>query len=508
MRRLRYAAVLGGLAGLLAVVTGAQADVITSKPNYLQPAAPGVVIKKILSTGDIIGDTATGYQMSGIPDGLGAYRNRGNGGDNDAEANERRSDPSGTFTVLMNHELGRSFPGRPTGVDTRISRLVVDRQTLQVRDAEYLFTGAEGFERFCSATLVSIFGRPWYFTGEEAIPQPNQPPSPAHDGSSIVMDPETGMWRETAHFGHLQHENIVPLRLSKWVFLTSEDDFRVTPVRESSYLYAYMGNNFNRTIRGREGSLYVWKADNLAKTGNASVVKGESVPGHFVPIPQSENTASGGVSASDRLKAAAAARNAFKFDRLEDIAARPDVRGRVYVADTGKPPVTLRGRVYQLDINPRDPTRATLKMVLNGDAPSNDDLVNPDNMEASGKVLVIQEDREQFARGDPNRVLTWDYSSAPLKTVARVLAPGLVGAPFNWESSGVINARQALGANWWLLDVQAHTLSERMPGPAPPGHQPVPNTSGAGNGEDGQLLAIFIPNSTGGGGDDDDDDDD
>ena len=40
-----------------------------------------------------------------------------------------------------------------------------------------------------------------------------------------VMDPETGMWVETVHFGHLQHENVVPLRLKKWVFLTSEDEW-------------------------------------------------------------------------------------------------------------------------------------------------------------------------------------------------------------------------------------------------------------------------------------------
>jgi hypothetical protein len=493
MRRLRYLTVLAGLVGLITVVTGAQADVIAPKPNYLQPAAAGVVIKKILSTGDIIGDPVTGYQMSGIPDGLGVYRNNLANDDDRGDDAPRGGEGPGTFTVLMNHELGRSFPNNPPGVDTRISRLVVDRKTLQVQDAEYLFTGAEGFERFCSATLAILFGRPWYFTGEEAVPIAGQPPGPAHDGSSIVMDPETGMWRETAHFGHLQHENVAPLRLSKWVFLTSEDDFRPGP----SYLYAYIANNFNKAIRGRSGSLYVWKADNPAKTGNATVAKNEAVPGHFVPITQAEN-------ANDvALKNAATAKGAFRFDRLEDIAARPNLKGRVYIADTGKPPTTLRGRVYQFDIDRRDPTKATLKMILNADPPNNDDMVNPDNMDASSKVLVIQEDRESFARGEPARVLVYDFSTATLRTVARVLAPGLVVAPFNWESSGVVNAAKAIGQNWWLLDVQAHTLREKQPGASPPGVQPPPNTV-APNGEDGQLLAIYIPNSTTGGDDDDD----
>jgi hypothetical protein len=483
------------LAGLVTLAGGAQADVIAPKPNYLQPAAPGVVIKKILSTGDIIGDTVTGYQMSGIPDGLGVYRNNLANDDDRGDDAERGSDRTGTFTVAMNHELGRSFPNNPPGVDTRISRLVVDRKTLAVEEGEYLFTGAEGFERFCSATLAILFGRPWYFTGEEAIPQANQPPGPAHDGSSIVMDPETGMWRETAHFGHLQHENVVPLRLSKWVFLTSEDDFRAG---SPSYLYAYIANNFTKGIRGRTGSLYVWRAKDWAtKTGNATVAKNESVPGEFVPITQAEN-------ANDvTLKDAATAKHAFKFDRLEDIAARPDVKGRVYIADTGKAPVTLRGRVYQFDIDPKNPTSATLKMILNADPPNNDDLVNPDNMDASSKVLVIQEDRESFARGEPARVLVYDFSTNTLRTVARVFHPDLVRAPYNWESSGVVNAAKAIGQNWWVLDVQAHTLREKQPGPAPPGTQPPPNTAAA-NGEDGQLLAIYIPNSTTGGDGDDD----
>jgi hypothetical protein len=462
--RLRYLSALATLTGVLALVAGAQAGsgVKTAKPAYLVPAAPGVVVDPILSTGDIVG----GYQMSGIPDGLGAYAAGNRDGDLQGDSGR------GTFTVLMNHELGKSFPAQPPGVDARISRLVIDRKSRSVLDAEYLFTGAEGYERFCSSTLSLIAGRPFYFTGEEAV-------GAGHDGSSIALDPETGLWRDTKHFGRLQHENIVPLRLSKWIFLTSEDDFRSGL---ASYLYAYIANDFNKALRGTDGSLAVWKADDPAKTGNATVVKGESVPGHFVPISQAEN------ATSDTLKAASDSRNAFKFDRLEDVAARPDVRGRVYVADTGKQPATLRGRVYQLDVDPLDPTKATLTMILDGDA--GDDLINPDNMAASSKVLVIQEDRESAFRGDPNRVLVYDFASQTLKTVAQVHSPDLVAPPFNQESSGVIDASRLLGPNWWLLDVQAHTLRESQPGPSL-----EPNSS---EGEDGQLDAIYIPHSTGG----------
>lgn len=59
----------------------------SSQTPYLTPTAPGWSSTSILTVGDAIG----GYQMVGIPDGLGAFSN----GD-------------GTMTVLANHELGNT----------------------------------------------------------------------------------------------------------------------------------------------------------------------------------------------------------------------------------------------------------------------------------------------------------------------------------------------------------------------------------------------------------------
>jgi hypothetical protein len=482
------------LAALLVTIAGAShggPGFKTAKPPYLIPAAPGVVVDPILSTGDIVGD----YQMSGIPDGLGAYdfrdhkRGRWWDDDDDRDDNGNRGHHKNSFVVVMNHELGKGFPARPAGVDARISRLEIDRSNRSVHAAEYLFTGREGYERFCSSFLAMVHGRPMYFTGEEATDFGGVPAG--QDGTAIALDPETGMWRPTPHWGKLNHENVVPIRLSKWVILTTDDDFRPGP----AYLFAYIANDMNRAIRGVEGSLYVWKSDNPAKNQNSAVAKGESVKGRFVPISQAEN------ATSASLKAAATARNAFRFDRVEDVAVRPDIKGRTYIVDTGKPPETLRGRVYQFDINPGDPTRATLKMIINGDPPDNDDLVNGDNMDASEKVLLIQEDRESAFRGEASRVLMYRFDSKQITTVARVARPE-TAARFTWESSGVIDARDFLGKDWWLLDVQAHDQTAPQPGPSL-----APNS---GEGEDGQLLAIKIPNSQGGdrGRDDDDDDED
>ena len=415
----------------------------TARPAQLVSVEPGVMIDPILSTGDII--PGTSYQMSGIPDGLGAYK-----------------DGQNRLQVLMNHELGTTFPGQPPGVDARISKLTLNRQTHGVLAGTYLFNGSEGFERFCSSTLAKIKGTPYYFTGEEAI-------NAGHDGSSIVMNAETGEWWETEHFGHLNHENVVPVqRLSQFMVVTTDDDFRVG---EAAYLYAYIADSFEDAVSGDpdHGSLFVWRANDSTKT---DLVKGETLEGRFVPISQAEN------ANSTTLKEAADARNAFRFARLEDAATARQKAGRLYFVDTGKTGENnLTGALYQFDINPADPTKASLRLLLDGD--TGDNINRPDNIDTSPHSVVIQED------GGQNRILVYDIKSGSVRVVART--PDL-----GWESSGVINAQTLLGHDWWLVDVQAHNRQAPQPGATPPGQQPTPNT---GMGEDGQLLAIYIPNS-------------
>jgi len=460
---------LSAVAALLCGVPAIASAVKTARPPQLVPTAPGVLVDPILSTGDTVPQGQTpAYQMSGLPDGLGVYGKK-------ARRGHRRHS---RFHVLMNHELGVTFPGQPPGVNTRISDLTVNRQTLDVSSAKYAFTGTEGFERFCSATLQVLHGVPWYFTGEQAI-------NAGHDGSSIALNARTGDWVETAHFGHIQHENVVPTKLKKWFFLTTDDDFRAG---QDAYLYAYMANSFKAALSGNpaKGSLYVWKADNAIQS--TDIHKGQTLTGRFVPISQAEN------ANSTTVKQAAAAKGAFKFDRLEDAALYRPVKGRFYFADTGKAPRTERGRIYQFDVSRRNPTRASLSVVLDGDA--GDDLYNPDNMDTSPGKIVFQEDRESPFRGGPvppnppvadegyNRVLVYDIKTKTLQSVARVATPATL-RPGTWESSGVVNAFSLLGRGWWLTDVQAHSTFAPQPGPTL-----VPSSS---TGEDGQLQAVFIP---------------
>ena len=420
----------------------------TTKPPYLVPMVPGAAVDPILSAGDTVG----GYQMSGIPDGLGAFKD---GGD--------------TLQVMMNHELGRSFPGTPPGVDARISKVTINRKTHGVLGAQYLFTGQEFFERFCSATLEKIKGTPYYLTGEEAIPT-------GHDGSSIVMNAETGTWTATPHFGHFEHENMVPVTgFKKFMLISTEDNFRVGV---PSYLFAYIADSWADAVSGdpARGSLYVWRALNSADTGS-TMTKGSAVQGEFVPISQTANVNDA------TLKAAATASGAFRFARLEDSAVAFQKSGRLFFADTGKPgEATVNGRIYRLDIDPSDPKKASVTLVLDSTV---DDFANPDNLGTSPKSLMIQEDRENPNRVQYGRVLRYDFNDGSLTPVARVNTT--VGLPGSWESTGIVWAGNLLGGGWWLTSVQAHGLTAPQPGPTL-----APNSS---TGEDGQLDALFVPGS-------------
>jgi hypothetical protein len=132
----------------------------TTTTPYVQGVS-GFDITSILTTGDSVQKTGaaigTGYRMGGIPDGLGAYDN-GNG----------------TFTVLMNHEIGNTLGvARATGaVGAYVSEWIIDKSNLQVISGRDLIQNVYGwntgtqtsattptlngvaFNRFCSSDLA------------------------------------------------------------------------------------------------------------------------------------------------------------------------------------------------------------------------------------------------------------------------------------------------------------------------------------------------------------------
>src|SRR5262245_14430004 len=126
---------------------------VLSGAAYLDPVAAGVTTRAILTVGDFVGS----YPTTGIPDGLGAFDN----GD-------------GTFTLLMNHELGSTQGAVHDhgAVGAFVSEYVIDKSTLQVLSGQDLmqnvflwdvanqrsntFTTPFAFNRFCSADLPEV----------------------------------------------------------------------------------------------------------------------------------------------------------------------------------------------------------------------------------------------------------------------------------------------------------------------------------------------------------------
>ena len=230
--------------------------------------------------------------------------------------------------------------------------------------------------------------------------------------------------------------------------------------------------------------MYVFKGDSIST--EAQIHKGQSTTGQFVAI-------NGNQPNYKALAAEAQSKGMFKFVRPEDGAywvSDPttiffNVTGRSSYTDTvtGKP-YDAKGRTYKMKLDPADPTRVTdLKVLIEGDA--GDDVINQDNIATSEKYLAILEDQNDEFRGQrPGRVHFYNIATGELNAQAEIVQTDYNGQaipkdkPGEWETSGIINATELIGADWWLLDVQAHTLKVDQLG---------------GKDESGQLIALKVP---------------
>jgi hypothetical protein len=449
----------------------------TSAEAQLVPLADGVRVEPILTAGDVVGGDVGGYQMSAIPDGLGLY-----------------SSSKSTVEVFMNHELDGTGPDSPQGVGARVTHATLDEDRNVLR-AEYVFTGLEGFERFCSSNLAMVEGVPWYFTGEESVNRgaltPNPNDGPGRGGAAVALNALTGRWYEARHWGLFEWEQ--PL------YVGSEDRFLILGFEDGpaghSQLYAYNAATLADAIAGN-GQLSVWAADDPTDDNNPSTNdipnEGDVLAGHFEPISTSEwNPVT---FAHPRLELVSQMKGAFDFVRLEDGARSKTDENAVYFADTGAGAVgqeTTKGRLYRLDLDPADPTKASLTLLVDGDDRV-DEMINPDNLDTSEKSVVINENRGGSHRnpdvaGGFARILVYEIKSGEIRTVARTNSPNAL-TPGDWESSGIVNAFDSYGKHWWLVDVQTPGIND-IPQPGP--SQEVNSSVG----QSGQLLAIRIPNS-------------
>lgn len=465
-----------------------QAGFVTGKPAQAHALLPQASVKPILTVGDPIPGQESNPDpeqrvWAPIPDGLGAFRDGAN------------------LVLFANHEISSSgVDGRFTFA--RVSRLVLDPATLSVLGGSYPITGkATGFlfQRLCSATFAGAaegLGDGWFLTGEESF-------TGGAEGIQLAVKHDGSETRKLPQLGRFAHENYiaVPGVPGKVVLIGTDDNSPAalgSPAR--SELYMYVADNAGGVLDGT-GKLYVFATSE--KTNSGQLTTGAPISGRFVEVP--------GASAltPDQLQTAVDGLGAFKFVRLEDIdysrhPGQPHAKPSLYFVDTGNinarcgnEACDLFGSIYRMDLDATDPTaNARLVLLARSRGVAEGDWASPDNIAVSGKSLMLQEDPAyaEFNRAERiwNFKLNNDGGLGSPRAVVELNTQQFTGnvcveaAGTCWESSGIIDASEWLGAGTWLFDVQAHTL----PFSYQDGQTTVNLTK-----EGGQLLYLRLPGS-------------
>ncbi|MFH0298870.1 hypothetical protein AAFX91_16805 [Bradyrhizobium sp. 31Argb] len=437
----------------------------SSQTPYLLSSDSHVYTQSLLTAGDSVG----GYKMAGIPDGLGAFDN----GD-------------GTFTVLMNHELGGNLGvARAHGATGAfISEWVFDKTTLQAVSGKDLIhdvwlydattnsyvdhnasNSPVSFNRFCSADLadqgafyraetgLGFNGGRIYLNGEESGVE-------GRAFAHIVGGAQDGNSYELAGLGNMAFENVVAsAHTGDKTVVAALDD-------------------------GQNGHFYFYAGDKKA-TGNA-VEKAGLTGGHFFGIHVSEfegtsnnnepNTASplgmdekstfsmidlGDVSGMTgaEIDAASEAAGVTSFLRPEDGAWDTLNPNRFYFVTTDA--FNAPSRLWALDFNDSSNPAAggTIKLLLNGT--EGQQMFDNMTVDANGKIVLCEDVGNNAHLG---KVWQYDPATDKLTQLAEHDPSRFISGSANFltqdeESSGVIDVSHILGnagENVYLIDTQAH----------------------------------------------------
>ena len=437
----------------------------SSQTPYLLSSDSQVYTESLLT----VGDGAGSYKMVGIPDGLGAFDN----GD-------------GTFTVLMNHELGDTagIVRAHGAAGAFVSEWTFDKTTLQVKSGHDLiqnvFTydaasksyvehnaalgNGIAFNRFCSADLAdqSAFynsatglgynGGRLFLNGEESGAE-------GRAFAHVAGGAQDGNSYELAWLGNMAYENVVA--------------------------HAHTGNKtvVALTDDGQNGQVYFYAGDKKA-TGNAVEQAGLTGGNLFgIHVTELEGLANNESSAASPL--GADEQSTFTMVNLGDVSgltgaqidaaseaagATSFLRPEDGVWDTVNPNrfyfVTTNGfdqpsRLWAVDFTDASNPAAggTIKLLLNGT--EGQQMFDNITVNAQGKI-ILQEDVGNNAH--IGKVWQYDPSTDSLSELAhhdpsRFLSGGANFLTQDEESSGIIDVSHILGnagENVYLADVQAH----------------------------------------------------
>jgi hypothetical protein len=459
----------------------------SSKDSYLVSSAPGVSLTSILTTGD---KAKNGYQMAGIPDGLGAFDNR-----------------NGTFTVLMNHEIGTTpAPASvPLGVPRAhgaagafVSKWVIKKNNLSVVSGEdlikkvYLWNGSSyvlgtnvSFQRFCSADLApasafsdqkgdrGIKGR-FFMNGEEK----------GAEGRAFAHGLDGSSW-ELPWLGKFSWENALANGgTGDRTIVAGNDDAG----GGKGQVYIYAGDKQRKGNPVEEAGLTNGTLFGIQVQGYAAEDAAAGIP-NGTPF---KGYSFGDVStwSGAKLETESNTNSVTQFRRPEDGAWDPKNANVYYFVTTDS--YGGKSRLWRLTFKdvkkPAD--GGTIDMLLNGtEGQQMLDNIGPNG---HGQIVLEEDIGEQVALG---KVWLYDIASDTLKQIAQhdpaIFTPGAAGfITADEESSGVIDVSKILGKGWYLLDSQVHNPWAPAPFVAP---NPLPFPySEPSLVEGGQLIAMHV----------------
>ncbi|MBD2517069.1 SdiA-regulated domain-containing protein [Nostoc sp. FACHB-973] len=438
----------------------------SSATPYIIPAisGSGVSLTSILS----VGDSINGYKMVGIPDGLGAFDN----GD-------------GTFTLLMNHELGSTsgITRAHGGTGAFVSSWVIDKSNLSVVGGGDLIqkvynwnTATQGsntttstinFSRFCSADLATPTA---YYNAATGLGSQERIFMHGEEGGT------TGYQLATIATGANKGNSYV---LGKFNLSTNAsgltgvggwENALANPLAQDKTIV--IGNNDGGTgIMSNAVAVYVGTKTNtgteIDKAGLTNgTLKFINVTGNSAEIANATTRATNITSGTAFTLSGTASTT---FSRPEDGAWNPLNPSQYFFATTdridqvsdGVGTQVGRSRLWRLnftDITNPD-AGGTIDLLLDGTEGGN--MFDNITTDKFGNIL-LQED----VGGAAHNGKVWQYNIATdtLKLLAKhdPARFGDIGvaatAPFtnDEESSGIIDAQDILGPGWFLLDTQAH----------------------------------------------------
>jgi hypothetical protein len=501
------------LAGLVALSTASIAFAApgdsgtgpsTKTDPYLLPVAAGVHIKSLLTVGE--GAASNGYEMVGIPDGLGLVRQEP--GDRD-------------LTLLMNHELrgNQGVVRRHGNTGAFVSEMTIHSDSFEVEkgrdlidpDLRYWNYLTQGYDptpspggvnpRDPSDTFLAQPAEFWRFCSS-SITEWEQLYNPAskhgYQGQIYFANEENGdegrlfgvttagKAQQLPRLGLFSWENtLAAFNHSDATVVMGMEDAGTGQIRVYVGSKQDTGNAFDQAGLTNGTNYVLDLADETVATDPQFRAKyGKGVPVEFTL--GSEEILDWDSSGA-RQNADAAAQG-LTLNRIEDGAFDPRRPNDFYFVTTegspgvvpSEPSVTRDGgglwRIRFVDVD-RPELGGTIELLLDGsEAPF---LNKPDNVGIDSKGnLLIQEDPGNNAQ--LARIVAYDVDTGSRGVVAAfdpaVFRTG--GSKFltqDEESSGIIDAREVLGSGWFLFDVQVHKAS---PDPAEV--------------EFGQLLALHV----------------